>query len=166
MLSKVLLIKSCLRHRNSSVCVPSRELSEIPGSLCGQTNHTTPQSAEKTHTHTRVRTHSFVAPPLYFGLIVQPEDEVGEQLEQVLPQQHSHVKVNVAYVRLAHVPGVAHVAHAHELVDEVAAVASVLTGVGLALVHFLLTPAHTEMNSSKGGRSGEKGLNNNPGIKS
>lgn len=161
--NKVLLIKSCLRHRNSSVCVPSREPSEIPGSLCGgggdstadQTNHTTPQSAEKTHT--RVHTHSFVAPPLYFGLIVQPEDEVGEQLEQVLPQQHSHVKVNVAYVRLAHVPGVAHVAHAHKLVDEVAAVASVLTGVGLALVHFLLTPAHTEAKFSQGGRSGEEG---------
>lgn len=88
--------------------------------------------------------HSFVRPPFDFRLVVQPEDEVGEQLEQVLPQQHSHVKVNVAYIRLAQVSGEAHVAHAHKLVDEVAAVASVLTGVGLALVHFLLTPATKE----------------------
>lgn len=115
------------------------------------TRPNTTKCREDTHTH------SFVAPPLYFGLIVQPEDEVGEQLEQVLPQQHSHVKVNVAYVRLAHVAGVAHVAHAHKLVDEVAAVASVLTGVGLALVHFLLTPAHTETKFGQRGRFGEKG---------
>lgn len=119
-----------------------------------------PLLTRPTTTHHKVQrrhTHSFVAPPLYFRLIVQPEDEVGEQLEQVLPQQHSHVKVNVAYVRLAHVPGVAHVAHAHKLVDEVAAVASVLTGVGLALVHFLLTPARTETKFGQRGRFREKG---------
>lgn len=131
--------------------------------LCGTVNLTPNWSSlminhQHTHTHipalrdsterpiqnTHRYTHSTVASPFYLWLIVQPEDEVGEQLEQVLPQQHGHVKVNVAYVRLAQVSGVAHVAHAHKSVDEVAAVASVQTGVGLALVHLLLTPAHTE----------------------
>lgn len=110
----------------------------------------TPLCTQKnTPAHTHIHTHSVVASPFYFWLIVQPEDEVGEQLEQVLPQQHGHVKVNVAYVRLAYVSGVAHVAHADKFVDEVAAVASVQTGVGLALVHFLLTPADTESHFSQ-----------------
>lgn len=109
------------------------------------TSHTSPKDkCRHTRLHTHAHTHSVVASPVYFWLIVQPEDEVGEQLEEVLPQQHGHVKVNVAYVRLARVSGVAHVAHADELVDEVAAVASVQTGVGLALVHLLLASADTE----------------------
>lgn len=116
---------------------------QSPTHTCADKLHWAP--SQNTHR----RTHSAVA-PFYFWLIVQPEDEVGEQLEQVLPQQHGHVKVNVAYVRLAQVPGVAHVAHAHKFVDEVAAVASVQTGVGLALVHLLLTPAHTESHFSQG----------------
>lgn len=101
-----------------------------------------PETGAEKHNHTHRHTHSFLlATPVYFWLVVQPEDEVGEQLEQVLPQQHGHVKVNVAYVRLAHVSGEAHVTHAEEFVDEVAAVASIQTRVGLALVHLLLTPA-------------------------
>lgn len=91
-----------------------------------------------------MHTLSLVVSPVHLWLIVQPEDEVGEQLEEVLPQQYGHVKVNVAYIRLAHVPGEAHVAHADELVDEVAAVASIQTRVGLALIHLLLTPTDTE----------------------
>lgn len=96
-----------------------------------------------------------VAPPVYLGLVVQPEDQVGEQLEQVLPQQQRHVKVNVAYVRLADVSSVAHVAHARKLVDEVVAVASVLAGVGLALVQLLLTPADTEAARRSGSAGSE-----------
>lgn len=97
-----------------------------------------------------------VAPPVYLRLVVQPEDQVGEQLEQVLPQQQRHVKVNVAYVRLAHVSSVAHVAHAHELVDEVVAVAPVLAGVGLALVQLLLAPADTEAARRSGSTASER----------
>lgn len=87
--------------------------------------------------------HSLIPSPVHLRLIVEPEDEVREKLEEVLPQQHRHVKINVAYIHLAHVSSVAHVTHAHKLVDEVAAVASVLTGVGLALIHLLLTPTDT-----------------------
>ena len=72
-----------------------------------------------------MHTLSVVVSPVHLWLIIQPEDEVGEQLEEVLPQQHSHVKVKVAYVRLANVPSEAHVAHADEFVDEVPAVASI-----------------------------------------
>ena len=78
-----------------------------------------------THTHTHTLSLSVISSPVHLWPIVQPEDEVGEQLEEVLPQQHSHIKVNVAYVRLAHVSSVAHVTHTDKLVDEVAAVASV-----------------------------------------
>lgn len=121
-------------HPHTCTYRPHPLFSNSPADKCRQT---------RLPTHTHTYTHSVVASPLYFWLVVQPEDEVGEQLEQVLPQQHGHVKVNVAYVRLAHVSGEAHVAHADELVDEVAAVASIQTGVGLALVHLLLTPADT-----------------------
>lgn len=96
---------------------------------------------ESTLTH--VRTDSVVSSPVHLWLVVQPEDQVGEQLEEVLPQEQSHVKVNVAYVRLAHVSSVAHVAHADKLVDEVAAIASIQTRVGLALVDLLLAPETT-----------------------
>lgn len=91
-----------------------------------------------------MRTDSVVSSPVHLWLVVQPEDQVGEQLEEVLPQEQSHVKVNVAYVRLAHVSSVAHVAHADKLVDEVAAIASIQTRVGLALVDLLLAPVPDE----------------------
>lgn len=103
------------------------------------------RNPSQVHRPKHTQAHALVvAPPVYLWLIVQPEDQVGEQLEQVLPQQQRHVKVNVAYVRLAHVSSVAHVAHAHKLVDQVVAVAPVLAGVGLALVQLLLAPAGTE----------------------
>lgn len=70
-------------------------------------------------------THSVISSPVHLRPVVQPQDEVGEQLEEVLPQQHRHIEVNVAYVRLAHVSSEAHVAHADEFVDQVAAVSSV-----------------------------------------
>lgn len=76
-------------------------------------------------THTHRHTHSFVPSPVHLRPVVQPQDEVGEQLEEVLPQQHRHIEVNVAYVRLAHISSEAHVAHAHKFVDQVAAVSPI-----------------------------------------
>lgn len=102
--------------------------------------------SSNTHTHTQPA--SVAPPPVHLRLIIQSEDEVGQQLEEVLPQQQSHVKVNVAYVRLAEFSGEAHLAHADKLVDEVATVASVQTGIGLALIHLLLTPVRNQQSRS------------------
>ena len=99
----------------------------------------------RAHTHKR----SIVSSPVHLWLVVQPEDEVGEQLEEVLPQQESHIKIKVAYVRLAHVPSEAHVAHTDKSVDEVSAVAPVQTRVGLALIYFLFAPTDTQPQSSQ-----------------
>lgn len=96
------------------------------------------------HTHT----HSVVCSPVHLWPVVQPEDEVGQQLEEVLPQENRHIKVNVAYVRLAHVSSEAHVAHADEPVDQVSAVAAVQTRVGFALVHILLAPKDTRQHKT------------------
>jgi hypothetical protein len=77
--------------------------------------------------------------PVDHRSVIKVQDEERDQLEEVLPEQNSHVKVNVAYVDLAIVPGETHVTHTVVVVNEVSAVAPVQAGVGLALIHLLLT---------------------------
>lgn len=97
------------------------------------------------HTHARMHTLSLsvVLPsPVDHRIVIKVQDEVRDQLEEVLPEQNGHVKVNVAYVDLAIVPGETHFTHTVVLVNEVSTVAPVQAGVGLALIHLLLTATH------------------------
>lgn len=52
--------------------------------------------------------------PLHNRLVVHAQNEVGEQLEEALPQQERDIKGDAAYVQLAAVAGEGHVAEALE----------------------------------------------------
>lgn len=81
--------------------------------------------------------------PLDLRLVVHAQDEVGEQLEDVLPHQQETVEVEIADVYLAVIAGEADLTHTLEFVDEVAAVSAVHARAGRTLVQLQLTPIHT-----------------------
>lgn len=74
-------------------------------------------------------------------LLIQPQNQVGQQLEEMLPQRHGYVKADVAYVNLARLSSKVDGTVAVELVDHVQAEPSIHTGMGCALVNLHLTPA-------------------------
>lgn len=78
--------------------------------------------------------------PLDLWLVIEAYDEVGHQLEEVLPQAQEQVHVEITDVHLAVDPRVIHVAHALETVDVVDAEASVHARVRGTFIHILLTP--------------------------
>lgn len=79
--------------------------------------------------------------PLDHGLIIQAQDEVGEELEEVLPEQQRDAEGEAAYVQLAARPGEGQRARAAEPVPQVLTEAAVEAGVGRALVDVHVTPS-------------------------
>lgn len=80
--------------------------------------------------------------PLDLRLVVHAQDEVGEQLEDVLPHQQETVEVEIADVNLAALAGEADLTNTVESVDEVAAVSAVQARARRTLVQLQLTPMH------------------------
>lgn len=85
--------------------------------------------------------------PLNLGLIVHAQDEVGEQLEDVLPHQQEAIEVEIADVDLAALAGEADLTHTLKSVDEVAAVSAVHARARRTLVQLQLTPTHSRDNN-------------------
>lgn len=83
----------------------------------------------------------FLITPLDCWLIIHSQNEIGEELKEVLPQEQRDKEGEVAYIDLTAVPGEVHVAQAVELVEQVLAQAPVQTWVRAALINVLLTPA-------------------------
>lgn len=89
----------------------------------------------------------FLITPLDCWLIIHSENEIGEKLKEILPQEQRDKKGEVAYIDLTAVASVVHVAQAVELVEEVLAEAPVQTRVRAALINVLLTPGGKTANS-------------------
>ena len=89
------------------------------------------------------QTRSVIVPvsPLDHGLIIQAQDEVGEGLEEVLPEQQRDAEGEAAYVQLAARPGEGRRALAAEPVPQVLTAAAVEAGLGRALVDVQVTPS-------------------------
>lgn len=87
--------------------------------------------------------------PLNLRLVVHAQDEVGEQLEDVLPHQQETVQVEIADVDLAALAGEADLTHTLESVDEVAAVSAVHARARSTLVQLQLTPTHKRDSSQE-----------------
>lgn len=83
----------------------------------------------------------FLITPLDCWFIIHSQNEIGEKLKEILPQEQRDKKGEVAYIDLTAVAGKVHVAQAVELVEEVLAEAPVQTWVRAALINVLLTPA-------------------------
>lgn len=83
----------------------------------------------------------FLITPLDCWLIIHSQNEIGEELKEVLPQEQRDKEGEVAYINLTAVTGEVHVTQAVELVEQVLAEAPVQTWVRAALINVLLTPA-------------------------
>lgn len=78
--------------------------------------------------------------PLNLGGIVEVQEEVGCELEHVLPQQQGQIQVEIIDIDLALVTCKVDLTITAEVVDEVVAVASVFTGTRRTLIKVYLTP--------------------------
>lgn len=79
--------------------------------------------------------------PLHCWVIVHAQNEVGQQLEKVLPQQERDKEGEVAYVYLAAIAGKIDVADAIELVELILAQAPVEAWIRVTFINVHFTPA-------------------------